>query len=81
MALRYHHCHPWPPDTAVQEAKERVRAAIKNSGLVFPMRHIIVNLAPADIKKEGPILPMSHRLRLQHRTSSHSPWASIPDGF
>ena len=42
------------PDAAVQEAKERVRAAIKNSGLVFPMRRIIVNLAPADLKKEGP---------------------------
>ncbi len=42
------------PDAAVQEAKERVRAAIKNSGLVFPMRRITVNLAPADLKKEGP---------------------------
>ena len=42
------------PDAAVQEAKERVRTAIKNSGLVFPMRRIIVNLAPADLKKEGP---------------------------
>lgn len=42
------------PDTAVQEAKERVRAAIKNSGLSFPMRRIVVNLAPADLKKAGP---------------------------
>ncbi|MGE5618432.1 MAG: magnesium chelatase domain-containing protein [Sphingomonadaceae bacterium] len=42
------------PDAAVQEARERVRAAIKNSGLVFPMRRITVNLAPADLKKEGP---------------------------
>jgi magnesium chelatase family protein len=42
------------PDAAVQEARERVRAAIKNSSLVFPMRRITVNLAPADIKKEGP---------------------------
>jgi magnesium chelatase family protein len=42
------------PDAAVQEARERVRAAIKNCGLVFPMRRITVNLAPADIKKEGP---------------------------
>src|SRR5512138_2856605 len=42
------------PDAAVQEAKERVRTAIKNSGLVFPMRRITVNLAPADLKKEGP---------------------------
>ena len=42
------------PDTAVQEAKERVRAAIKNSGLMFPAKRITVNLAPADMKKEGP---------------------------
>lgn len=42
------------PDTAVKEAKERVRSAIKNSGLNFPGKKIIVNLAPADLKKEGP---------------------------
>jgi magnesium chelatase family protein len=42
------------PDTAVQEAKERVRAAIRNSGGAFPMRRIVVNLAPADLKKAGP---------------------------
>jgi len=41
------------PDTAVKESKERVRSAIKNSGLVFPNRPITVNLAPADLKKEG----------------------------
>ena len=42
------------PDTAVQEAKERVRAAIRNSGGTFPMKRIVVNLAPADLKKAGP---------------------------
>ena len=42
------------PDTAVQEARERVRAAIRNSGMEFPMRRIVVNLAPADLKKAGP---------------------------
>ncbi len=42
------------PDTAVNEAKERVRAAIRNSGLTFPMKRITVNLAPADLRKEGP---------------------------
>lgn len=41
------------PDTAVQEARERVRSAIKNSGYHFPVAKIVVNLAPADIKKEG----------------------------
>jgi len=37
------------PDTAVQESRERVRAAIKNSEFEFPMQRITVNLAPADI--------------------------------
>ena len=41
-------------DIAIQEAKERVRFAIRNSGGTFPMKRISVNLAPADIKKEGP---------------------------
>lgn len=41
------------PDTAVRESKERVRAAIKNSGFEFPGRRITINLAPADIKKDG----------------------------
>jgi magnesium chelatase family protein len=42
------------PDTAVQEARQRVRAAIANSEFEFPLRKITVNLAPADVKKEGP---------------------------
>ncbi len=42
------------PDAAVQEAKERVRSAIRNSGYIFPMKHICANLAPADLKKAGP---------------------------
>ena len=42
------------PDTAVKESKERVRTAIKNSGLEFPPRHMVVNLSPANIRKEGP---------------------------
>lgn len=41
------------PDTSVQEAKERVRAAIKNSGFDFPARRITVNLAPGELKKKG----------------------------
>ena len=41
------------PDGAVKESRDRVRAAIKNSGYDFPPRRITVNLAPADIKKEG----------------------------
>jgi len=41
------------PDSAVKESRERVTAAIKNSGFEFPLKKITVNLAPADIKKEG----------------------------
>ena len=41
------------PDAAVRESRERVRAAIKNSGLSFPNRRITVNLAPADLKKDS----------------------------
>lgn len=43
------------PDAAVTESRERVQAAIKNSGYAFPFTHITINLAPADIKKEGSI--------------------------
>lgn len=42
------------PDSAVKEAIERVRTSIKNSSLTFPYKRITVNLAPADIRKEGP---------------------------
>lgn len=42
------------PDKAVEESKERVRSAIKNSGADFPTHRITVNLAPADLPKEGP---------------------------
>ena len=41
------------PDTAVKESKDRVRAALKNIGFQFPLKQITVNLAPADVKKEG----------------------------
>lgn len=41
------------PDTAISEAKERLRLAIKNSGYSFPQTKVVINLAPADLKKEG----------------------------
>jgi magnesium chelatase family protein len=41
------------PDAAVKESKDRIRAAIRNSGYGFPRNHVTVNLAPADIRKEG----------------------------
>ncbi len=49
------------PDAAVQESRERVRAAIRNSGMQFPNKRYTVNLAPADLRKEGPAydLPMA----------------------
>lgn len=46
------------PDKAVQESKERVRTACRNSGLGFPNRRIMCNLAPGDIRKEGPWLDL-----------------------
>ncbi len=42
------------PDKAVQESRERVQAAVKNAGLTFPRQRVTVNLAPADLPKEGP---------------------------
>lgn len=49
------------PDAAVQEARERVRVAVSNSGYKFPTKRVIVNLAPANLRKEGPAfdLPMA----------------------
>lgn len=47
------------PDSSVKEAKERVKSAIQNSGYSFPVGHITVNLAPADIKKEGCLYDLS----------------------
>ena len=41
------------PDTAIKESEERVKAAIKNCGLVIPVAPVTINLAPADLKKEG----------------------------
>lgn len=42
------------PDTAISEARERVKSALRNCGLLFPRRRITVNLAPADLRKHGP---------------------------
>lgn len=41
------------PDVSVRESRDRIKAAVKNSGYPFPRHHVVVNLAPADIKKEG----------------------------
>ena len=47
------------PGAAVRESKERVRAAIKNSGFAYPQQRITINLAPADLKKDGPIYDLA----------------------
>ena len=52
------------PDKAVQESKERVRVATRNSGLDFPSKKILVNLAPGDIRKEGPWLDLPMAIAL-----------------
>ncbi len=58
------------PDAAVQEAKERVRAAIRNSGCTFPMKRIVVNLAPADLEN-GEIIQAHHLAEaIQYRPRS-----------
>ena len=55
------------PDNAVSEAKERIRSAVKNSGFTFPRGRVVINLAPADIKKEGTYfdLPMAVGILLE----------------
>lgn len=52
------------PDAAVKESKERVRSALKNSGLLFPLHKITVNFAPADLKKEGAIFDLAIAISL-----------------
>lgn len=58
------------PDTSIRESKERVRTAIKNSGFELRSSKIIVNLAPAEIKKEGPYfdLPIAVGILLSMET-------------
>lgn len=57
------------PDTAVNESKERIRSAFKNTGLEFPRSRVTVNLAPADLKKTGPAydLPIAAGIFLADR--------------
>jgi magnesium chelatase family protein len=65
------------PDAAVQESRERVRSAIRNSGARFPLGKVTVNLAPADIRKEGPAydLPIAVGVLL----ASNNVFADIED--
>lgn len=60
------------PDLAVNESRERVRSAMRNSGFDFPVIHITVNLAPADIRKEGPIYDLPILIALLSATGQLS---------
>ncbi len=66
------------PDTAVKESRERVRAAIKNIPVKFPRKPIIINLAPANVRKEGPAydLPMAVGILI---TIGHIPPEAVDD--
>ena len=57
------------PDTSVREAKERIKAAIKNSKIEFPSRKILINLAPASTKKEGTSLDLPMAIGILIATS------------
>ena len=65
------------PDTAVKESSKRILTALKNSGFQLPSKKITVNLAPADLKKEGTLfdLPIAighhHCRRISHRSIRH----------
>ena len=66
------------PDTTVKESKERVRTAIKNSGYEFQSRRIVINLAPADTRKEGSFfdLPIAIGILLDFQNIK---WQSLED--
>ncbi|HUG35960.1 MAG TPA: YifB family Mg chelatase-like AAA ATPase, partial [Candidatus Limnocylindrales bacterium] len=61
------------PDSTVRESRDRIRAAIKNAGFVFPMDRITVNLAPADLRKEGPALDLPMAIGLLAATGIIEP--------
>ena len=56
------------PDLAIKESIDRVRSALKNSGFTFPRKRITVNLAPCDIKKEGPAFDLPIALGILQAT-------------
>ncbi|MCF7905706.1 YifB family Mg chelatase-like AAA ATPase [Candidatus Gracilibacteria bacterium] len=64
-------------DTAIQEARERIRSAIKNSGFDFPRGVVVINLAPADLKKYGPRFDLAMALGILHATGQ----IRLPDNW
>lgn len=65
------------PDTAVREARERVRAALANCGFEFPLRRIVANLAPASLRKAGPGLDLAIAVALL-TASEQLEWEALP---
>src|SRR4051812_15558585 len=63
------------PDAAVREARERVRAALLNSGLEFPLQRLTANLAPADVRKAGPSFDLALAVALLAATQQGPPGA------
>ncbi|MFZ5596271.1 MAG: YifB family Mg chelatase-like AAA ATPase [Bacillota bacterium] len=63
------------PDVSVKESRERVRSAIRNAGFEFPMKRITVNLAPADIKKEGSMYDLAIAVGILAATDQLDPVA------
>lgn len=68
------------PDAAVREATERVRGAIRNAGFEFPIKRITVNLAPADLRKEGSLFDLPIAVGILAATGQ-LPYAKIPQYF
>ncbi len=64
------------PDAAVREARERVRAALVNCGFEFPLRRIVVNLAPASLRKAGPGMDLAIAAALLS-ASGHLDWKGL----
>ncbi len=58
-------------DTAIKESKERVRSAIRNSGYQYPAKSITINLAPADLKKEGPFYDLAIAVGIINATTEY----------
>jgi magnesium chelatase family protein len=63
------------PDMAVQESRQRIRSALVNSGLEFPMSRLTANLAPADVRKEGPVSDLAIALAIAAATGRLDPSA------
>ena len=69
------------PDSAIRESRDRVRSAIKNCGFKYPTGHITVNLAPADIRKEGSVYDLPVLLSLLISSKQITPAVSLDDSI